>query len=155
MRRSTKYFGEVEIQKGDVVTFEQGIPGFLDDKEFVFLPLDETDFVIMQSITTPSLALVTTSPFTFFKDYQIKLSDGVVNQLQIEKETEVTLFIILNVKEPFSKSTANLVAPVIINKEKKLGKQVILENSSYKTRHPLFEVETKKKEAISNASTKA
>jgi flagellar assembly factor FliW len=155
MKITTKYFGEVEIQKEDVTTFEQGIPGFSDESEFVFLPLDETDFVIMQSVLTPSLALVTTSPFNFFKDYEIKLSDGVINQLQIEKEADVTLFVILNVKEPFSDSTANLVAPVIINEKKKLGKQAILENSPYKTRQSLFDVGGGKKEVASHARSKA
>lgn len=155
MKIGTKYFGEIEIQKEEIVTFEQGIPGFLDEKMFVFLPLEETDFVIMQSVQTPTLGLVTASPFNFFKDYEIKLNDSVIKQLGIEKESDVTLLVILNVKEPFGASTANLVAPIIINKEKRCGKQVILENTPYKTRHSLFEMKKEQKEGSSHAGSQA
>jgi flagellar assembly factor FliW len=139
LKIETKYFGTLEIQQDDIVQFEHGIPGFPEEKQFIFLPLEETEFIVMQSIQTPQLAFVTSSPFTFYKEYEIKLTDAVLEQLEIESESDVVVLLILNVQNPFLNSTANLVAPIIFNSRKKLGKQVILENTPYKTKHSLFE----------------
>ncbi|MDX5476625.1 MAG: flagellar assembly protein FliW, partial [Bacillaceae bacterium] len=43
------------------------------------------------------------------------------------------------VHEQFQETTANLQGPVVINVNKKLGKQVILTGTSYETKHKLFE----------------
>lgn len=150
----TKYFGEMAVQKEDTIYFEKGIPGFPDEQQFVFLPLEETDLLIMQSTQTPDLAFVTSSPFTFFKNYEIKLSDSTIEQLKIEDEKEVVVLVILSIREPFGDSTANLVAPVVFNSAKKLGKQVILEQTTYKTKQPIVSEPTVE-EVDSDAGFKA
>jgi flagellar assembly factor FliW len=137
MRIETKYFGPTEISTDDIIKFEQGIPGFPDEHAFVFLPLEETVFVIIQSIETAELAFITSSPFNFFSEYEFKLSDLVLDQLQIKEEKEVLVLVMMNVQQPFSSSTANLVAPIIVNTVKRMGRQVIIEKTSYKTKHKL------------------
>ena len=43
------------------------------------------------------------------------------------------------------KAQANLLAPIMINPAKKLGKQVVLKKSDYKIQHPILcELEKKK-----------
>lgn len=136
----TKYHGEIEIQKEDILHFEKGIPGFLDEKEFVILPLsDDQTFSVMQSIVTPQLAFLVTNPFIFFKEYDFKLEDAVVNELELISEKEVAVYSILTAADPFEKTTANLQAPVVMNTSNRKAKQVILNNSSYKTKHALFQ----------------
>lgn len=39
MKIATKYHGEIDIQAADIIRFEQGVPGFFDEKQFVLLPL--------------------------------------------------------------------------------------------------------------------
>ncbi len=51
MKISTKFHGEIEINDTDIFTFESGIPGFLDEKKFTVLSLDETPFFVLQSVT--------------------------------------------------------------------------------------------------------
>ncbi|HZH60848.1 MAG TPA: flagellar assembly protein FliW, partial [Metabacillus sp.] len=41
-------------------------------------------------------------------------------------------------KDPFEESTANLQGPIIINENKKLAKQIIINDSPYTTKHKLF-----------------
>jgi flagellar assembly factor FliW len=136
----TKYHGEIEINNDDILHFEKGIPGFLDEKEFIILPLsDDQTFSIMQSLTTPYVAFVIASPFHFFQDYEFKLEDPIVEELDIKGEKDVLVFLILSVGEPFEKTTANLQAPVIINSSNHKAKQVILNDGRYKTKHPIFQ----------------
>lgn len=132
----TKYHGQIDVDEKEVITFEHGIPGFLDEKKFILLPFsDDSQFMIMQSVETPQLGFVLTNPFHFFQEYDIEIPDYVVEELKIASERDVAIYSILTVQEPFEKTTANLQAPIVINDMKKLGKQCILSNPSYTTRH--------------------
>lgn len=131
----TKYHGEIEINTGEILHFEKGIP-LLDEKEFVLLPLsDDQTFSIMQSVNTPYVAFVISSPFNFFKDYEFKLEDAVLEELEIKAEKDVMVFSILSVGDPFETTTANLQAPVIVNRSNHQSKQVILNDQRYNTKH--------------------
>jgi flagellar assembly factor FliW len=136
----TKYHGEIEMNKEDVFHFEKGIPGFLDEKEFIILPLsDDGSFSVMQSVATPYVAFVVASPFQFFQEYDFQLEDSIVEELDLKSEKEVMVYSILTVADPFEKTTANLQAPVIINTMNRKAKQVILNNGNYKTKHSIFQ----------------
>jgi flagellar assembly factor FliW len=139
MNIQTKYQGQIEIIEQDVIKFENGIPGFLEEKKFVVLPFaDGTPFHILQSVQTSSLAFVVTDPFIFFREYDFNLSESGAEQLEIQEEQDVSVFVILTIQDPFEKSTANLQAPVIINSNKQRGKQIVLNNTDYKTKHLLI-----------------
>lgn len=140
MKIETKYHGEIDIDGKEIIQFEEGIPSFEDEKEFVILPLsEESPFLILQSIKTPSLGFVTINPFDYFIDYSIELSDSTIEKLKIESEEQVAIFTILTVQEPFKKTTANLRGPIVINANEHLGKQVILNNEKYTTKHLIME----------------
>ena len=139
MKITTKYFGEMDISESDVIRFSHGIPGFPEEKAFIFLPLTEdSPFTVMQSVSTPGLAFITTSPFLFFPDYSIDINDQTVEQLAFESASDATVYVILTIKEPFQASTANLAAPVLVNHAKRLGKQLVLEKTPYTVTEPLF-----------------
>lgn len=138
MNIQTKYHGEISIDETKIIDFPEGIPSFLEEKQFTILPFTEDGtFSILQSIHTPSLAFVIINPFDFFKEYSIKLSDAVIESLAIEKEADVLLYTILTIHEPFKNTTTNLQGPIVINTPKQLGKQVILADSPYETKHLL------------------
>jgi flagellar assembly factor FliW len=135
----TKYHGEIDIREDDILTFEKGIPGFLEEKEFIVLPLSEDQsFSIMQSVSTEYLAFVIANPFYYFRDYDFQLEDPILEELEMKSEQEVQVYSILTVEEPFEQTTANLQAPVIINIMNHKAKQVILNNGNYKSKHPIF-----------------
>lgn len=138
MKIETKYHGQIEVNEKDVITFEHGIPGFLEEKKFILLPFSEDSlFLIMQSVETQQLGFVLTNPFHFFRGYDIELPEYLLEELGITSEGEVEVYSILTVQDPFEQTTVNLQAPIVINIEKKRGKQLILGNSSYTTRHQL------------------
>lgn len=144
---ATKYTGEITVLAEDIITFEQGLPGFVDEKDFVILPFaEQSPFFILQSTTTANVAFVLSDPFPFFQTYDFKLEQTYLEALSIQSKRDVLIFVILTVRDPFQQTTANLQAPIVINKEKKLGKQIILTDSRYGTRHLLMkDSETTKK----------
>ncbi|MFT9598157.1 flagellar assembly protein FliW [Mesobacillus sp.] len=137
MKINTKYHGEVEVE--EILTFEKGIPGFVEEKQFALLPLsDDESYFVLQSVSTPGLAFVLTNPFHFMKEYDFQLEDATVEELSLESEKDVAVYTILTVQDPFERTTANLQAPIIINQTNRKAKQVILHNEQYKTKHPIF-----------------
>ncbi|MGD6794228.1 flagellar assembly protein FliW [Metabacillus indicus] len=136
----TKYHGTIDVGEAEKLTFGHGVPGFLDEKSFVLLPLEEdSSFFILQSVQSPSTAFVVTSPFFFFKDYEFEIDEASKESLSIESEKDVEVYVILTVTDPFIASTANLQGPVIINRKQKTGKQLILSGTDYTTKHRLWE----------------
>ena len=66
---ATTRFGDLEIDEAEIIRFPDGIPGFLEEKEFVMIPLGENEpFVFLQSLNEGDLAFLLTNPFLFFKD---------------------------------------------------------------------------------------
>lgn len=139
MNIQTKYHGDITVTDEDILFFENGIPGFLDEHQFIILPLtDDGIYSVMQSVQTAELAFVIADPFIFYKDYDFNLENAVVNQLNIKEPVDVKVYNILTLHDPFEETTINLQAPVIINTKNNQAKQVILNNESYTTKHPLF-----------------
>ncbi len=140
MKISTSYHGDIEIDNQQTLTFNQGIPGFLEETEFVILPLPEAEaFQVLQSTQTKELAFIITDPFQFFLDYDFQLEPQEIEKLQLQQAEDVAVYVLLTMSDSVEKITANLQAPVIINTKQQLAKQVILMNTAYETKHRLFE----------------
>ncbi|MGB3566281.1 MAG: flagellar assembly protein FliW [Priestia megaterium] len=140
MKISTSYHGDIEIDNQQTLTFNQGIPGFLEETEFVILPLPEAEaFQVLQSIQTKELAFIITDPFQFFLDYDFHLEPQEIEKLQLQQAEDAAVYVLLTMSDSVENITANLQAPVIINTKQQLAKQVILMNTAYETKHRLFE----------------
>ncbi|MFD2679312.1 flagellar assembly protein FliW [Bacillus seohaeanensis] len=140
MNIETKYHGLIEIHKEEILHFINGIPGFKEEKEFVLLPLPENDwFYVLQSTKTAELGFVVTDPFLFFEDYDFTLNPSTVDQLEDPSEKNIKVLSILTVREPLHKTTTNLQAPIVINLANSKAKQIILNDTSYETKHLVFE----------------
>lgn len=130
MNIETKFLGEVEIQEQEIITFENGLPGFPENKSYILLGLDaDLPIALLQSTEEASLGFVVAYPFAFKKDYVFDLSEEDKNELKLNDEKDVVVYAVLTLKENFSDSTMNLLAPIIINAKEKLGKQIVLHDS--------------------------
>lgn len=131
--------GELEVEQDKIINFPRGIPGFSEEKEFVLLPYDNNSpFMFLQSVSEPNLTFLTVDPFCFFKDYEFKLDDQVVEYLELSTEQPPYILNIITVPEKAEEMTANLLAPIIINHSRRMGQQIVLEKSPFTTRHSLF-----------------
>lgn len=139
---NTARFGEIEIDEQKVVHFAHGIPAFDEEKEFVILPMptdEESPYVFMQSLVTPELAFLMTSPYNFFTDYEFEIDDESLEKLKIQAQEDLAIYLILTLpKGQIKDMTANLMAPVVINTANMEAKQIVLKDSRYSTKHRLF-----------------
>lgn len=141
MKLNTKNFGELEIDEEKIITFPEGLPGFEGEKQFIIINNEdeENPFQWLQSVSNPELAFVIINPFLVFSDYDINIPRIVQDKLNIEDEKDIAVYSIVVVPKDLKKMTANLLGPIIINVNERLGKQVILDDSRYTTKHYIFQ----------------
>ena len=137
---NTVRFGEIEVEEEKVVHFKEGIPAFEDEHEFLIIPYDEeSPYYFMQSLQTPELAFLITTPFIFFPDYVIEIDDETLDELKIKNQEDVMLYSLITIPNGSVRyMTANLLAPVVINTENMQAKQIVMEKTRYTTKHRLF-----------------
>ena len=140
MKLNTRNFGELDIDEEKIIAFPEGLPGFEEEKEFIIINNDdeENPFCWLQSVNNPDLAFVIVNPFLIFSDYSVDISETVQEKLKIKDEKDVAVYSIVVVPEDLKKMTANLLGPIVINIRERLGKQVILDDPRYTTKHYIF-----------------
>lgn len=138
MKIQTKYHGTVEYEEKDIITFKNGLPGFEEFHKFIVFPLEDNPyFRILQAIKSSEIGLVTVNPFDFIEEYEVNLSEELQVGLQVEKPEDVIILNTVTLNSEVSKITTNLKAPIVININKRLGEQIILDNEKYSIKHPL------------------
>ena len=137
---NTLRFGEIEIDEKKILHFKEGIPAFEEEHEFILIPFeDDSPFIFMQSLKTPELAFLITSPFIFFPDYTFEIGDAATDALKAKEREDLAIYSILTVPNgEIKKMTANLLAPLIINSKNNEAMQLVLDKSPYQTKHALF-----------------
>ncbi|MGI6711727.1 MAG: flagellar assembly protein FliW [Bacillota bacterium] len=121
------------------ISFRKGLPGFEGIKEFVLRDNPGSIFYWLIGLPENQVRFLLVDPFVFFPKYTFDLDDRDKENLIIENPRDVLVFAIVSIPEKVSLATANLLAPIIINRTTWEGQQVILENSPYTTKHRLFE----------------
>jgi flagellar assembly factor FliW len=124
------------------ITFEKGIPGFEDIKEYELKELESNPiFKELNSVKEKGLGFVVISPFDIDDKYEINLNDNIIRELNISTSNDVMILNILTLGQTLEKTTVNMKAPLIININNGLGKQIILQNEKYQVKTPLLRSE--------------
>lgn len=141
MQIKTKYLGNIEITKEDIISFPYGLLGFENHHEFVLLNIPGNNhFKVLQDINQSHLSFLLINPWDFFNNYEMDIPDENLSKIDIDSklENEIEVYNIVTLGSTFQESTANLLAPIIINLNAKKGKQFILNDSIFTTKHKLF-----------------
>ena len=137
MKINTKYFGEIDCEETDILTFPKGLFAFEEEKEYVLLPVGDSDtpLLCLQSTINPSLAFMVMNPFFLVPEYTPILTESELKEMGVERSEDLCFYVLCSVKEPISQSTINLKCPIVINDETRSSMQVILEGDRYEMRH--------------------
>lgn len=120
------------------VLFPWGLPGLEDYREFTLNLLGkDSPFCFLQAVRQQEIGLLLINPYVFFDNYNFDLSEEIAGQLKIDDENQVVVLCTVNTSRGLEAATVNLLAPLIINKEKLLAKQVVLNDRKYSLRTPL------------------
>jgi flagellar assembly factor FliW len=143
-RTQTKFFGAVDYDADSVFHFPSGLPGFEDNRDFVFLRVSQSEpLMFLQSLSSRNLCFVLLPILVADPNYRLNLTPEELFDLDLPAEREpligedilcATLICVAQGEVP----TANLMAPVVVNLQKHIGMQVIHGESGYSHRHPLL-----------------
>lgn len=134
------FLDNIVYAKDDIISFPKGIPGFNNSTEFVIIQTPEFapfEWLVCTDKET-KLRFAIINPMLFRPDYSPNIEKEQIEDLEIEKPEDVLLYAIVTIKKNPAESTANLVGPVIINKTKRIGKQIIIDDTKYTTKENII-----------------
>ena len=138
MNITTVRFGEIEIDENKIITFEEGLPGFEECKNFILLEAEDSKMIYwLQAVQFPEIALCVLNVFKAIEDYAPFIPNDVFLELKANEEDLLALTVLV-VPEKISEMTTNLLAPILINHNLNIGKQCILDKGDYSARHKVF-----------------
>lgn len=132
----TKFLGQVDVDDKQIYNFEEGFLAFEEYKRYVLLDIDDF-FKCLQSVDRKEVAFIIINPWDIFKDYEIDISD---EELAVFGDKDINNFLVFSIATiTEQRVTANLIGPVVLNISSLQGKQVVMHNSSYTTKHTIME----------------
>lgn len=139
MKVNTTRFGELQVNTEDVITMTEGILGFESLKKFFVVdPGDSTLILWLQSIEDESVAFPIIEPKIFKPDYIAKLLPSDMNSIELESLNQAKIYTILTIPADISGMSANLKAPIVINNEKQIAKQIVLQDSKLSVKYEMY-----------------
>lgn len=137
MKINTNFFGEIEIDEKEIITFEKGMIGFEDIKKFALVGEEDLFVEWLQSIDEPT-SFAVMDPFIAYTEYSFDIPDKVLEELNIKDKSEILIRTVVVIPEDITKIRTNLQAPVIINTKEKKAMQILLDDT-YPMRYEFYE----------------
>ena len=142
MKIQSQTLGNIDIRPHQLFHFPYGLYAFETLRSFALLDSESPPFYWLQSLEAPELAFLALTPQLWLPNYNIELvslddllSIGISNP---NTALDLPLFSIITINEHNSAdSTANMQSPIILNRARNLGRQIILKDESWSVRHNL------------------
>jgi flagellar assembly factor FliW len=134
----TKAYGPVDVSEKQKILLPAGLFGFESLKDYVMLDAERQPFFWLQSTESVAVAFIMISPFLFRPDYELNLSDDELDDIGLSSPEAALVFSIVTIPSDGGPMTANLQGPIVINRDTRLGKQLILNDPRWKTRHDIM-----------------
>ena len=138
---TTFHFGDIEYDPEKVISFPQGLPGFPDDKRFLLMSENEDEemFFWLQSVDNGDVAFTLMNVYNVLPNYDPQVDEEEMCELGEIVSAPLEIYNIAVIPEDVKQMRVNLRAPVVINMEAGLGRQVVCTNDDYPIRYYIFE----------------
>jgi flagellar assembly factor FliW len=148
MHLQTTRFGPIDIDDDEVVTFADGLPGFPGPRRMALIgagglpgavPADGHHSLFwLQDTDDAELAFLTIVPWTAYPDYDIEVDEA---DLDGALDDDVSILAIVTVRREDGgvRLTTNLMAPIAIDVRRRVGHQLILNDSRWSITAPLVD----------------
>lgn len=130
--------------------FPNGLPGFENERSFVFLEQPATDpLMFLQSLSNADVCFMLLPVLAAVPAYRLHVAEEDLATLQLptDRQPRIGQDILCAVTvcaagEGRPEPTVNLLAPILVNFNRRLGVQAIAADSGYSCRHPLTAAES-------------
>jgi flagellar assembly factor FliW len=135
---STKAYGLIDVDERQRITLSSGLFGFESFTEYILLDAERQPFYWLQSLDVEQAAFILVNPFLFRPDYEVDINDEELREIGLSAPEKALIFSIVTIPSNGGPMTANLQGPLIINRESRMGKQAILTDPRWKTKHDIM-----------------
>lgn len=88
----------------------------------------------LRSLEQPQVRFLVGVPSAFFPDYEVEIDDASALDLDLTDAADALVLVVLTVGADAASTTANLLAPVVVNARTRSAAQVILSGSDWPVR---------------------
>jgi flagellar assembly factor FliW len=134
---ATKAYGLIDVDSRQKITFSRGLFGFEGCRDYVLLDAERQPFYWLQSVESEAVAFILVNPFIFRPDYEVNINNEELAEIGILSPEKALIFSIVTIP-PEGPMTANLQGPLVINRDTREGKQAILTDPRWKTKHDIL-----------------
>lgn len=140
MIAETSRFGKIEYGKSEIITMVRGILGFDENIRFIVVSLEgQEPFKWLQSLEDSDLAFLMIEPNYVNRDYVVEINPNDLISLKANSVDEIVIYVLVSIpRSRPSLMSANLQAPIAINKNKMKAMQLVLSESDYLTNQAIF-----------------
>ena len=138
MKVATKAHGLIDVDERQKLVFPQGLLGFENLKQYILLDAERQPFYWLQSIDVEEVAFILVNPFLFRPDFEVNISNEELAEIGIHSPEKALIFSIVTIPSDNSPMTANLQGPLVINRDSRTGKQAVLSDNRWKTKHDIM-----------------
>ncbi len=125
MRFKSSRFGVLRVDANGILLFPEGLVGHEQHRHFVLLSESRNKSVgWLQSLRDPEFALAVVTPQSFVPHYQLRVHRSQLDTLPWGPDDQSLILAIVN-KNAQNTLTLNLRAPLVINLDRCLGRQVV------------------------------
>jgi flagellar assembly factor FliW len=135
---ATKAYGPIEVDERQRISFPQGLLGFEPVKEYILLDAERQPFYWLQALEAEQIAFILINPFLFRPDYELDINDDELLDIGLSGPEKALIFSVVTIPPDGDPMTANLQGPLIINRETRCGKQAVLTDPRWKTKHDIM-----------------
>ena len=129
--------GPLEIRAETVITFPAGLPGFVALRNFALVETQREDLVWLQSVDDADVTFLLADPFAAVTGFEVEIPTADLATLGSAGSEESLLVLAVAQLEGGRPTTANLQSPIVIDRERRVGRQVVLPDSRYGMHHPI------------------
>jgi flagellar assembly factor FliW len=134
----TKAYGAIEVEERQKIVFPQGLFGFEELTDYVLLDAERQPFYWLQSLDREQIAFVLINPFLIRSDYEVNIGNDELAEIGIDSPEKTLIFTIVTIPPDGEPMTVNLQGPLAINRDTRRGKQAILTDPRWKTKHDVM-----------------
>ena len=125
--------GRMVLPEERVLRFPRGLIGFGEHREFTLIQVrEDSPFLVLQSLSDPSLGLLVADPYTFMTEYEVVIGEADRRLLGIEAREQASLLVTVTIPQGMPERTSlNLSGPIVINNDARVGLQIPQTDSRY------------------------
>lgn len=132
-------FGMIQSPPENLIHFAEGLIGMPAERDFVFVGFRDSEHIAwLQSVASPAVALPVVSAHAFSPRYPDFPLEEYAKANGMHGDSSSFAVVVVLTPHPGGVGMVNLVAPIVIDSERRIGAQFMAHETKFSTRELLF-----------------